>query len=43
MNIQSLENLEKKMRQENRAFCARLTKIVTSQLGLALIQYLNPM
>ena len=32
-----------KMRKENWAFCAPLTKIVTSQVGLLLIQYLNQM
>ena len=32
-----------KMRQENWAFCAPLTKIVTSQVGLLLIKYLNQM
>ena len=31
------------MRQENGAFCAPLTKIMTSQPGLLLIQYLNQM
>ena len=33
----------RKMRKENWAFCAPLTKIVTSQVGLTLIQYLNQM
>ena len=31
------------MRIENRAFCVPLTKVVTSQVGLLLIQYLNQM
>ena len=31
------------MRQENGTFCAPLTKIVTSHVGLLLIQYLNQM
>ena len=31
------------MRKGNVAFCASLTKIVTSQVGLLLIQYLNQM
>ena len=31
------------MQQENEAFCAPLTKTVTSQVGLVLIQYLNQM
>ena len=31
------------MRKESWAFCAPLTKIVTSQVGLLLIQYLNQM
>ena len=43
MSFQSLRNLEKKMRQENWTFCAPLTKIVTSHLGLLQIQYLNQM
>ena len=29
------------MRKENWAFCAPLIKIVTSQVGLVFIQYLN--
>ena len=32
-----------KLRQENWTFCAPLTKIVTSHVGLLLIQYLNQM
>ena len=40
ISFQSLEILRKKC-EENWAFCAPLTKIVTSQVGL--IQYLNQM
>ena len=41
MSFQSLGNLNKKMRKENGAFCAPLTKTVTSRVGLLLIQYFN--
>ena len=41
MSFQSLGNLEKKMRKENCAFCAPLTKVVTSQVGLVLMKYLH--